>query len=169
MKKLFIFLILLFGELAQAQQTINDELADPTAMTNSLKKGLEGTHLSPENKKLNPAVSSEEVSDPTQMNQNFREALNQLKTNSPQKGNAPNAIVKESNTPQIVLMANVHRSDANKNQVVLRVDNKSEIVGVGDSITYFQGDNLMKIDVLEITKKYVKVMLVPTNQTLIIR
>ncbi len=173
MKKIVILLMLLFCDVVFAQPAVEGELTDPTAMPSSLKKALEGSNSSQNTKKLNLSTSAEELNDPTQMNQNFRDALNSELANKGSSKNVTGTVPapqnQESKTPQITLIANVHSSNTEKSRAVLRVNNKSEMVGVGDTITYFQGDNLIKIDVQEITKKHVKIMLVPTNQTLIIR
>lgn len=168
MKKIGI-LCIVFCNIAFAQPDMDSELPDPTAMPDNLKKALEESNSLPPSKIVNPS----DISDPTEMNQNFREALNSELANK--TGATKNAMANaptsnnESKTPQITLIANIHSANAENSRAVLRVNNKSEMVSVGDSITYFQGDRLIKIDVQEITKKYVKIMLVPTNQTLIIR
>jgi len=167
-KKLAFFLIVLIklNMTAFAENAITD----PTLMTETLKQGIAVLNVTrPENSASTDAV--EKLNDPTSINQNFREALthaNQLKAAAPDVANPLGKLVPDSNTPKIGLIANVHKNQERK-RVILRVNNKSEIVNAGDTITYFQGSEVLQINVVEITKNYVKVTLMPANQTLILR
>lgn len=146
-------------------------IVDPTLMTESLKQGIAVLNATRSENPVSTTDAVEKLNDPTSMNQNFREALthaNQLKAAIPDVANPLGKLVPDSNIPKIVLIANVHKN-REKNRAILRVNNKSEIVNAGDTITYFQSSEVLQINVVEITKNYVKVTLMPANQTLILR
>ena len=157
---------------AVAENTI----VDPTVMSEVLKQGISTVNNTAQHESLsvpsNSTQNASQLADPTIINQNFREALtraNQLKAAIPDVTNSLGKSASDSNNVKVSLVANVHNKNQEKNKAILRVNDKSEMVSTGDTITYFQGGELMHIDVIEITKNYVKVTLMPLNQTLILR
>lgn len=151
-------------------------LRDPTVITEKIGQGLEGLALPTVKNATQPSGGSEnkgELKDPTLMNQNFRDALNratQNKTgmveNGPGVANiAPAAPV----LPKISLLASVWGGHKNKNSAMLRINDKTEMVYVGDKITSFENNQLIEIHVLEIQKHHVKITVFPANETIILR
>jgi hypothetical protein len=175
MKKLLALFLTLYAYNAFADPAIDSMMADPTAMSNALEQGIAVVNSAQSKKStFNSEDKSGQPTDPTRMNQNFRDALErvrQLKSATQEGANGALSKIssEDSSMPKITLLANVHRKNQEKSRATLRVNDKSEIVSAGDTITYFQGGEVMKIEVLEITKNYVKVTLMPINQTLILR
>jgi hypothetical protein len=150
-------------------------LRDPTVITEKIGQGLEGFALPTVKNATQPSggsVNKGELKDSTLMNQNFRDALNraiQNKTgmveNGPGGANiAPVAPV----LPKISLLASVW-GHKNKNSAMLRINDKTEMVYVGDKITSFENNQLIEIHVLEIQKHHVKITVFPANETIILR
>ncbi len=145
-------------------------LRDPTVITEKMGQGLEGFRL-PAAKNTTPApdgnVNKGELKDPTQMNQNFREALNRINQNKSGTG-APVAPAAPA-LPNMSLLASVCGGHKNKNSAMLHINDKTEMVYVGDQITTLQNNQLVEIQILDIHKHYVKVRVLPANETVILR
>ncbi len=159
----------------QSQPLTTENIVDPTVMSDSLRHQFEKIESRNIVKNNTPPQQSEgkknnDIEDPTRMNENFRDALNHLRADKTGNANAnPAVAAPKPLTPKIKLLANVQNVDKEKNYVILKIDDNKEMVSVGESITHFQGNQLLKIDITEITRKYVKVTLLPANQTLILR
>lgn len=147
-----------------------EALNDPTVMTEKLEQGLAGVLL-PIGKNATPApgntTNKSELKDPTRMNQNFREALKRV---VPNNAGAPSGIAAPGVAlPEIKLVASVCGMHKDKNHAMLRINDKTEMVGVGDKITTIKNNQLIEIHVLEIDKGQVKVEVLPANETIILR
>lgn len=147
-----------------------EALNDPTVMTEKLERGLAGVLL-PTDKNATPvpgdSENKSELKDPTRMNQNFREALKRVapsNTGAPSGNAAPSATL-----PEIKLVASVCGMHKDKNHAMLRINDKTEMVSVGDKITTIKNNQLIEIHVLEIDKRQVKVEVLPVNETIILR
>jgi hypothetical protein len=151
-------------------------LRDPTVITEKIGQGLEGFRL-PTDKNAPPAPPGSsgnkgELKDPTLMNQNFRDALNRATqnktgtvTNVPGAGSAPAVPV----LPKISLLASVWGGQKNKSSAMLRINDRTEMVYAGDKITFFDKNEVIDIQVLDIHKHYVKIRVLPANETIILR
>lgn len=156
-----------------AQENFNkaaESLNDPTVMTEKLEQGLAGVML-PTAENATPLINDNEnkneLKDPTRMNQNFREALKRVapsNTGASSGNAAPSATL-----PEIKLVASVCGMHKDKNHAMLRINDKTEMVGVGDKITTIKNNQLIEIHVLEIDKGQVKVEVLPANETIILR
>lgn len=145
-------------------------LSDPTVMTEKLERGLAGVLL-PTARNVAPSPVSNantgDLNDPTRMNQNFREALKRVSpTNA---GTPPGGGAQSSALPEIRLVASICDMHKDKNHSMLRINDKTEMVSVGDKITTIQGNQLIEIHVLEIDKGQVKVEVLPAKETIILR
>ncbi len=154
------------GNRNEAIGTLND----PTLMTRKLEQGLAGVLL-PTDKNVTPHpdnnASQDELIDPTRMNQNFREALKRV---APSNISAsPGIAAQNSVLPEIKLIASVCSMHKDKNHAMLRINDKTEMVSVGDKITTIKNNQLIEIHVLEIDKGHVKVEVLPANETIILR
>jgi hypothetical protein len=151
-------------------------LRDPTVITEKIEQGIKNV-ASSASKKTTPAPSDNsanqgELKDPTLMNQNFRDALNRVtqnKTgsvaNSPGTGIAPLGPV----LPKMSLLASVWGGQKDKISAMLRINDKTEMVYIGDKITSFEHNQVIEIQILDIHKHYVKVRVLPANETIILR
>jgi hypothetical protein len=146
-------------------------LRDPTVITE--KQAVEGLAF-PATKNTTAAPDrsryKDELKDPTQMNQNFREALNRITQNragtvAPGTGVAPAAPM----LPKMSLLASVFGGHKQNNSAMLSINNKTELVYVGDKITTLDNNRVVEIQILEIHKHHVKVKVLPDNETIILR
>jgi hypothetical protein len=149
-------------------------LRDPTVITEKIGQGLEGLAL-PAAKNATPSpggsINKGELKDPTQMNQNFRDALNRVQNKTGTAGNGQGAGIAPAGPvlPKISLLASVWGSQKNKSSAMLRINNKTEMVYVGDKITSYENNHIIQIQVLEIQKNHVKITVFPFNETIILR
>jgi hypothetical protein len=156
-----------------AQENLNkstESLNDPTVMTEKLEQGLAGVML-PTAKNATPLINDSEnkneLKDPTRMNQNFREALKRV---APGSAGAPSGNAATGTAlPEVKLVASVCGMHKEKNHAMLRINDKTEMVGVGEKITTIKNNQLIEIHVLEIDKGHVKVEVQPANETIILR
>ncbi|MBL6986597.1 MAG: hypothetical protein ISR72_06075 [Methylobacter sp.] len=149
---------------------ISETLNDPTAMTEELQRRLAGVFMATESKITPSPVNNAdkgELKDPTRMNQNFRDALKGVSATTP--GAPPGIAVQSSSLPDIKLVASVCGMHKDKNHAMLRINDKTEMVGIGDKITTIKGSKVIEIIVLEIDKGYVKVEVQPANETIFLR
>jgi len=51
----------------------------------------------------------------------------------------------------------------------LRINDKTEMVYIGDKITALENNQVVEIHILDIHKHYVKVRVLPANETIILR
>ena len=133
-------------------------LADPTKAAKAPKRGEQ------------PAAddgASERLEDPTRMNENFRAALQHSGRTkaAPESGAAAPAPV----LPDIKLVASVCGRRNPGAAAMLRIDDKTEIVHAGDKLTRIEKNQLIEIHVLEIHRRFVKLMVFPSNEILILR
>ena len=149
-------------------------LRDPTAITEKMGQGLEGLALPAVKNAPSPggSINKGELKDPTLMYQNFRDALNRVtqnKTgtvaNGPGVGIAPAAPV----LPKISLLASVCGGNKDKSSAMLRINDKTEMVYVDDKITFLDKNQVIEIRILDIHKHYVKVMVLPAHEEIILR
>lgn len=182
---LAILLSLSYGQLLSAEpqeaspsvelasETINkaaEALNDPTAMTEKLEQRFSSVLRPTDSSVTPPPVTSAnkgDLKDPTRMNQNFREALKRV---SPSSTGAPSGSVTQGPAlPKIKLVASVCDMHKDKNHAMLRINDKTEMVSVGDKISSIESNKLIEIHVLEIEKGHVKVEVLPANETIILR
>ncbi len=159
---------------AQAAQDnapfIAEVLNDPTVMSEKLERKLAGVLLptkdsAPASPVNNPDKS--DIKDPTRMNQNFRQALKGVSTTT---AGAPAGIVAQRSAfPDMTLVASVCGMHKDKNHAMLRINDKTEMVGTGDKITTIKDNQVIEIHVLEIAKSHVKVEIQPANETIFLR
>lgn len=156
-----------------AQENFNkasEALNDPTAMTEKLEQGLAGVMLPTANNAtpvLGDSENKNELKDPTRMNQNFREALKRV---VPGSAGAPSGNAAAGTAlPEIKLVASVCGMHKDKNHAMLRINDTTEMVSVGEKITTIKNNQLIEIHVLEIDKGHVKVEVQPANETIILR
>jgi hypothetical protein len=67
------------------------------------------------------------------------------------------------------LLASVCGGHKNKNSAMLRINDRAEMVYAGDQINTLQNNQLVEIQILDIHKHYVKVKVLPANETVILR
>jgi hypothetical protein len=117
------------------------------------------------------ASSSEDIKDPTNMNENFRAALNRADRRTPINNANPNVpIPVVPPPPTIKLLATACEHHKEKNHAMLSVNGgKSEMVGIGDKITAVVNNQITQIEVINIEKNHVHIRLQPSNETLILR
>ena len=148
-------------------------LRDPTVIAEKMGQGIENMAL-PASRSVKPELGNSanqgELKDPTQMNQNFREALNRVTQNrtgtvAPGASIAPAAPA----LPKMSLIASVCGGHKSKNSAMLRINDKTEMVYAGDKITTFESNQVIEIQILDIHKHHVKVRVLPANETLILR
>ena len=170
----------LFAEPQEASPLLNwhrrpsikrtEALNDPTVMTEKLEQRLASVLRPTDNNVTSPlsiSANKGELKDPTRMNQNFREALKRV---SPSNTGAPAGTVTQGPAlPKIKLVASVCDMHKDKNHAMLRINDKTEMVSVGDKITSIESNKLIEIHVLEIDKGHVKVEVLPANETIILR
>lgn len=171
MKKTFVLMLSLFMQSSFAAP-VENPMVDPTLMTEALKQGIEVINATRQNNQTSPNPTSENqqgLGDPTRMNLNFRDALNGIKNTTENAVGGIKAAPEEPLFPKITLMAKMQSTNKASGHIILRVNDKSEMVSTGDTITYLQRGELITIEVGEITKNYVKVTVMPINQTLILR
>ena len=173
----FVSLLLLLGNqklfaepLARPASTNEVEsLPDPTAKTLKLIQGLNSVALQPtENQKKKPDALTNEIEDPTQMNQNFREALSRIRQNKPGTV-APTAVSAAPALPDIKLLATACNMHEGKNHIMLSVDGKTEMVSINDKITVVKSNRVIEIVILGINKNEVRLKLNPGNEDIILR
>ena len=145
-------------------------LRDPTVISEKMEQRLKGL-ASPTVKNAPPPPGDSApdggLKDPTLMNQNFRDALNR-KTNKAVNGPAGPA----SETPvlpKIRLLASVCGGQKNTNSAMLDINGKTHMVRADDKFSFVDNNRVMEIQVIEIHEHYVKVMVLPFNETLILR
>ncbi|MDP3876558.1 MAG: hypothetical protein Q8Q50_06215 [Methylobacter sp.] len=158
--------LLLYCQSLLAEPAQNETLQDPTAMTEKLEQELAGIREPrTQNVMVVPGGSAnkDELKDPTRMNQNFREALKQIPM-----GNTSTAAPK-STLPNIQLVASVCGMHKDKNHAMLRINDKTTMVSIGDKISTIQNDQLIEIHVVDIDKSHVKIELLPSNEIIILQ
>lgn len=171
MKKTLLLLILLFVQNSFSASAEN-EMVDPTLMTQALKQGIEvinATRQHNEPLKNSTPENQQSLGDPTRMNQNFRDVLTNSKITTVTPNSVEIAKPIKTTLPRIRLIGKAHYKNDSKTHAMLRVNRQSELVSVGEKITFLNGDILTEIEVLEITKRHVKVNVVPSNQILFLR
>lgn len=144
--------------LNKATETLND----PTVMSKKMEQRLSGVMPTPANN-----TNKGGLQDPTQMNQNFREALQGRST--PTAAPAPGIVAPSLELPDMRLLASVCGMHKEKNHVMLQINGKTEMVGIGDTITTIKGAQIFEIQVIEVEGKHVKVVVQPANITVILR
>jgi hypothetical protein len=156
-----------------ASETINkatETLNDPTVMSEKLEQRLASVLRPTDNSVPLPpviSVNKGELKDPTRMNQNFREALKRV---SPGNTGTPTGTVTQGPAlPKIKLVASICDMHKDKNHAMLRINDKTEMVSIGDKISSIESNQLVEIHVLEIEKGHVKVEVLPANETIILR
>lgn len=143
-------------------------LRDPTVITEKLTQGLKGLAVPDVQKAPTASVADSGLKDPTRMNQNFRDALNQIIKGKP-------AEVGGTNTPQtpalpeITLVASVCGMAKDRVSAMLRINGKTEMVHIGDKISAISNGGLIEVEVLDIHRHHVSVQVRPANEILILR
>lgn len=156
-----------------ASETINkanEAFNDPTVMTEKLEQRLISVLRPIDNSvKSSPVISANkgDLKDPTRMNQNFREALKRVSTSN--ISTPVGTVTQGPALPKIKLVASVCDMHKDKNHAMLRINDKTEMVSIGDKITSIESNKLIEIHVLEIEKGHVKVEVLPANETIILR
>ena len=110
-----------------------------------------------------------ELKDPTLMNKSFRDALGLVtknKSGAVASGQVPAAA---PDLPKIALLASVWGGNKNKSSAMLRVNDKTEMVYAGDKISFLDKDQVIDIQILDIQKHYVKILMLNTNTTIVLR
>lgn len=161
------------SSVQMALETTNkatEALNDPTVMTEKLEQRLASVLRPTDNSVALPPANSAnkgDLQDPTRMNQNFREALKRV---SPGNTGTPAGTVAQGPAlPKIKLVASICDMHKDKNHAMLRINDKTEMVSVGDKISSIESNQLIEIHVLEIDKGHVKVEVLPANETIILR
>ena len=109
-----------------------------------------------------------ELKDPTLMNKSFRDALGQVTKNK--SGTVASGQVSAApDLPKIALLASVWGGSKDKSSAMLRVNDKTEMVYAGDKISFLDKDQVIDIQVLDIQKHYVKILMLNTNTTIVLR
>lgn len=169
-KQISLLLLCCHIPLATAEENSPKQiepLPDPTVSTT---EKLRSRFISPASTKNEP--SSNDIKDPTNMNENFRAALNRLdKNKAPTGSNANSALPAPAVTsfPVIKLLAVACEHHPEKNHAMLSVNGKSEMVGFGEKMTTLVNNQVVEIEVLEIQKNHVRLRLHPNNETIILR
>ena len=147
-----------------------DVLRDPTVISEKMEQGLKSL-TSPTLKKAlaspGSSASDGKIIDPTLMNKNFRDALN-LKAGKAGSGTATAATAAPT-LPKITLLASICGAQKNSNSAMLGINGKTEMVRAGDKFSIVENSRVMEVEVMEIHEHYVKVMVLPFNEILIIR
>ena len=146
-------------------------LRDPAVITGKIRQGLDNVTLATEDNTpptSGSSVNKGELKDPTQMNQNFRDALNRISQNK-SGAVAPGAPAAPPALPKMAMLASVCGGQKNKNSAMLRINDKTEMVYIGDKISTLQNNELVEIQILDIHKHHVKVRVLPANETIILR
>ncbi|MEI6069256.1 MAG: hypothetical protein WCP96_18125 [Methylococcaceae bacterium] len=109
-----------------------------------------------------------ELKDPTLMNKSFRDALSQVTKNK--GGTVANGQVSAApDLPKIALLASIWGGSKDKSSAMLRINDKTEMVYTGDKISFLDKDQVIDIQVLDIQKHYVKIMMLTTNTIIVLR
>lgn len=149
---------------------IAETLNDPTVMSEKLERKLAGVLLpTKDNAPPSPVTNPDKggIKDPTRMNQNFRAALKGVSTTT--AGTPAGIAAPSSALPDITLVASACGMHKDKNHAMLRINDKTEMVSIGDRITTIKGNQVIEIQVLEIAKSHVKVEVQPANETIFLR
>lgn len=102
------------------------------------------------------------------MNKSFRDALGQVTKNK--SGTVASGQVSAApDLPKIALLASVWGGSKDKSSAMLRVNDKTEMVYAGDKISFLDKDQVIDIQVLDIQKHYVKILMLNTNTTIVLR
>jgi len=115
-------------------------------------------------KNINKAV--EVLRDPTVMNENFRKALNNLSSDSSEKGGKKSSGNGQLLLPEIEMVGKVI-SQNGPSTVVFKANDKYYHFEEGESLTKVVNHKVMTFKVLEISKHTVRVLVMPFNKTLI--
>ena len=100
------------------------------------------------------------------MNQNFRDALTRNKADKAGSGTGPAAAAA---LPKITLLASICGAQKNSNSAMLGINGKTEMVRAGDKFSIVENSRVMEVEVMEIHPHYVKIMVLPFNEALILR
>jgi hypothetical protein len=145
-------------------------LRNPAVITEKIGQGLEGFRL-PVAKNTPPApdgnVNKGELKDPTLMNQNFREALDRINQNKSGTGSPVTSAAPA--LPKMSLLASVCGGKKTKNSAMLSINDRTEMVYIGDKITTLESNQVVEIQILDIHRHHVKVRVLPANETIILR
>ena len=102
------------------------------------------------------------------MNKSFRDALSQVTKNK--GGTVANGQVSAApDLPKIALLASIWGGSKDKSSAMLRINDKTEMVYTGDKISFLDKDQVIDIQVLDIQKHYVKIMMLTTNTIIVLR
>jgi hypothetical protein len=71
--------------------------------------------------------------------------------------------------PKITLLASICGAQKNSNSAMLGINGKTEMVRAGDKFSIIENSRVMEVEVMDIHPHYVKVMVLPFNETLILR
>jgi len=143
-------------------------LRDPTVITEKLTQGLKGLGLADTQKTSTANPKENGLIDPTQINQNFRDALNQIIKGKPAGTDGtytPQAPV----LPEITLVASVCGMAKDRVSAMLRINGKTEMVHIGDKVSTISNGGLIEVEVLDIHRRHVSVKVRPANEILILR
>lgn len=145
-----------------------DTLPDPTVSTTAK---LRARFIAPiANKSESSNNDIDDIQDPTSMNENFRSALTRLDKNKAPTGKAGVIpTVAAPSLPEIKLLALACGHHKEKNHVMISINGKSEMIGMGERTTTLVNNQVVEIEVLDIQKNYVRLQLHPSNQTIILR
>ncbi len=141
-------------------------------MTETLNQGLNGLRSPNNNSKStsNAPVAKEELADPTRTNENFRAALERVfkgKVNGTPTASA--TPLQRPALPKIALIANIYGANKEDNHAMLRINEQTKMVGMGDKFDIIDNNQLIEIEVMDIAKNVVKLQLKPSNEMLILR
>ena len=163
-KGLAVISLLLYSQLSWANEP--ESLPDPTISTN---EKLRSTFISPMPNKKNRAAN-DDVQDPTNMNENFRAALNRLtQTKSATKTTTNLPVTIAPSFPDIKLLALACEHHKDKNHAMISINGKSQMLGVGEKSTTLLNNRIFEIEVLDIDKTHVRLRLQPNNDIIILR
>ena len=144
-------------------------LRDPTVISEKMEQSLKNLTSPTLKNALTPpggSTSDSKITDPTRMNQSFRDALNRKAS---KVGNGVGPAVAAAALPKITLLASICGAQKNSNSAMLGINGKTEMVRAGDKFSIIENSRVMEVEVMDIHPHYVKVMVLPFNETLILR
>lgn len=155
-----------WANAAEPEPAQIDTLPDPTVSTTAK---LRARFIAPiANKSESSNNDSDDIKDPTSMNENFRAALTRQNNTPTGKAGVTPAVAAPS-LPEIKLLALACGHHKEKNHVMISINGKSEMIGMGERTTTLVNNQVVEIEVLDIQKNYVRLQLHPSNQTIILR
>ena len=145
-------------------------LRDPTVISEKMEQGLKSLTSPTLKNALTPSgggATDGKLTDPTLMNQNFRDALNR-KAGKAGSGTGPAAVAATA-LPKITLLASICGGQNNTNSAILGINGKAQMVRAGDKFSVIDNSRVMEVQVIEIHAHYVKIIVPYSIEPLILQ